>query len=152
MPELPEVETVRTGLAPSVTGGLVTGIEILDARSLRRHLAGTQDFVQTLTNRRVLDVVRRGKFLWMPLEPKPQDGEHRPSAVVKSDLIDAREIRHAVFCAVALLLWPTRRRARRPATQATQQSVSPMPSAPAAPVAAGKPDLDALLDQVMAAR
>jgi formamidopyrimidine-DNA glycosylase len=81
VPELPEVETVRSGLAPSITSARVDSIEIFDVRSLRRHLAGHLDFVATLTGRKVLDVVRRGKFLWMPLEPKPEDGEHRIALV-----------------------------------------------------------------------
>ncbi len=69
MPELPEVETVRAGLAPALTNGVVTAIEVLDARSLKRHLAGEADFKKTLIGRKILGVVRRGKFLWMPLEP-----------------------------------------------------------------------------------
>jgi formamidopyrimidine-DNA glycosylase len=67
MPELPEVETVRAGLAPALTNSVVESIEIHEARSLKRHLAGPQDFVQTLVGARILAVVRRGKFLWMPL-------------------------------------------------------------------------------------
>lgn len=68
MPELPEVETVRAGLAPALTNATVKSIEILDVRSLKRHLAGSSDFVSTLTGAKILAVVRRGKFLWMPLE------------------------------------------------------------------------------------
>ncbi|MFM5905633.1 MAG: bifunctional DNA-formamidopyrimidine glycosylase/DNA-(apurinic or apyrimidinic site) lyase [Micrococcales bacterium] len=68
MPELPEVETVRAGLEPVLTNATVSGVRILDQRSLKRHLAGPQDFVRTLTRSRILDVVRRGKFLWMPLQ------------------------------------------------------------------------------------
>ena len=68
MPELPEVETVRAGLAPAVTNAKVLAVEILDERSLKRHLAGPRDFVQTITGAKILAVVRRGKFLWMPLE------------------------------------------------------------------------------------
>ncbi len=68
MPELPEVETVRAGLAPALTNARVLGIQILDERSLKRHLAGPRDFVRTLTGAKILSVVRRGKFLWMPLE------------------------------------------------------------------------------------
>ena len=45
MPELPEVETVRAGLEPVLTGATVTGIHVLDERSLKRHLAGPHDFV-----------------------------------------------------------------------------------------------------------
>jgi formamidopyrimidine-DNA glycosylase len=68
MPELPEVETVRSGLAKSITGATVTGIKIHDPRSLKKHLSGAKDFQQKLLGTKVLDVVRRGKFLWLPLE------------------------------------------------------------------------------------
>ena len=67
MPELPEVETVRLGLAQYLPGAKVKAIEILDERSLKRHLAGPIDFVTSLENATILGVVRRGKFLWMPL-------------------------------------------------------------------------------------
>jgi formamidopyrimidine-DNA glycosylase len=73
MPELPEVETVRSGLAPSLTNATVDAIEVLDERSLKRHVGGVNDFISTLTGRTVLGVVRRGKFIWMPLAPKPGD-------------------------------------------------------------------------------
>ena len=68
MPELPEVETVRAGLAKSITSATITGIKIHDARSLKRHLSGPSDFKKKLIGTKVLDVVRRGKFLWLPLE------------------------------------------------------------------------------------
>jgi formamidopyrimidine-DNA glycosylase len=68
MPELPEVETVRAGLAKSITNATVTGIRIFDSRSLKRHLSGERDFSQKLIGIKFLDVVRRGKFLWLPLE------------------------------------------------------------------------------------
>lgn len=67
MPELPEVEVVRAGLEPAVTGALITGVEVFDQRSLRRHDASAGLFATLLENRRVLSVVRRGKFLWLPL-------------------------------------------------------------------------------------
>ncbi len=79
MPELPEVETVRAGLAPALTNATVKSIEILDVRSLKRHLAGPKDFEKTLVGSKILGVVRRGKFLWMPLEI---DGEKLPLALV----------------------------------------------------------------------
>jgi formamidopyrimidine-DNA glycosylase len=69
MPELPEVEVVRAGLEPAVTGALVTGVEVVEPRSLRRHLAGVLDFEARLTGRRLAGAVRRGKFLWLPVEP-----------------------------------------------------------------------------------
>ncbi|TFD08130.1 bifunctional DNA-formamidopyrimidine glycosylase/DNA-(apurinic or apyrimidinic site) lyase [Cryobacterium sp. TMT1-66-1] len=68
MPELPEVEVVRSGLQPAVTGALVTGVEIFDERSLRRHVPAAGSFAEQLTGRRILAAVRRGKFLWLPLD------------------------------------------------------------------------------------
>lgn len=68
MPELPEVETVRAGLAKSLAGAKVTGIKVHDSRSLKKHLSGQVDFKKKLLGSKVLDVVRRGKFLWLPLD------------------------------------------------------------------------------------
>ncbi len=70
MPELPEVETVRLGLAEHLTGAKVLAVSVHDVRSLRRHLAGSRDFIETLTGRRIEAAVRRGKFLWLPLGVK----------------------------------------------------------------------------------
>jgi formamidopyrimidine-DNA glycosylase len=67
VPELPEVEVVRAGLAPAVTGARIAGVEVLDARSLKRHEAASGDFEARLTGERIEAAVRRGKFLWMPL-------------------------------------------------------------------------------------
>lgn len=67
MPELPEVEVVRAGLAPAVTGARIAGVEVLDARSLKRHEAASGDFERLLAGERIEAAVRRGKFLWMPL-------------------------------------------------------------------------------------
>lgn len=68
MPELPEVEVVRAGLEPILRGATIQKVEILDPRSLRRHLGSPADFVRALTGRRVEEVARRGKFLWCTLE------------------------------------------------------------------------------------
>ena len=68
MPELPEVEVVRRGLVSWVRGRTITGVEVLDPRSIRRHALGPEDFAGNLEGATVLDVVRRGKFLWMPLQ------------------------------------------------------------------------------------
>lgn len=67
MPELPEVEVVRRGLVCWLRGRTITAVEVLDPRSLRRHALGTEDFIGNLQGTTVVDVVRRGKFLWMPL-------------------------------------------------------------------------------------
>ena len=77
MPELPEVEVVRAGLAPAVSGARVASVTIFDGRSLRRHLGPSEDFVQRLTGRTLQLAVRRGKFLWFPLV-----GGDRPEALV----------------------------------------------------------------------
>ena len=67
MPELPEVEVVRRGLVSWVRGRTIEGVDVLDERSIRRHALGAGDFVGNLEGATVADVVRRGKFLWMPL-------------------------------------------------------------------------------------
>lgn len=69
MPELPEVEVVRAGLAPAVTGARIDGVEVLDARSVARHAGGPADFEAALVGRTFGVPARRGKFLWVPLEP-----------------------------------------------------------------------------------
>ena len=68
MPELPEVEVVRAGLEPAITGATVTGVRILDERSLRRHDGATEDFVDRLVGSTFAEPRRRGKFLWVPTE------------------------------------------------------------------------------------
>lgn len=72
MPELPEVEVVRAGLEPAVTGATILGVEVFEPRSLKRHdpLAGV--FETLLTGRVMQRPVRRGKFLWIPLEGTPR--------------------------------------------------------------------------------
>jgi formamidopyrimidine-DNA glycosylase len=71
VPELPEVEVVRRGLVSWVRGRTITAVEVVDPRSIRRHALGPEDFAGNLEGARVLDVVRRGKFLWMPLADTP---------------------------------------------------------------------------------
>ncbi|MBB6351515.1 MAG: DNA-formamidopyrimidine glycosylase [Nonomuraea muscovyensis] len=67
MPELPEVEVVRRGLAQWVAGREITSAEVLHPRAVRRHLAGPDDFAARLKGRVVLSAERRGKYLWLPL-------------------------------------------------------------------------------------
>jgi formamidopyrimidine-DNA glycosylase len=68
MPELPEVETVRAGLERTVVGRRVREVTVTGPRTLRRHLAGPEDFVRRLTGRRLAAACRRGKFLWLPTD------------------------------------------------------------------------------------
>lgn len=68
MPELPEVEVVRLGLEPLITEALVERVQVLDARSVKRHRGGVEDFVHSLEGQTLAHAVRRGKFLWFPLQ------------------------------------------------------------------------------------
>jgi len=68
VPELPEVEVVRAGIEPAVTGAVITAVEVFEQRSLRRHDRSAGPFADLLEGRRVLAAVRRGKFLWLPLD------------------------------------------------------------------------------------
>ncbi|MBD8218428.1 bifunctional DNA-formamidopyrimidine glycosylase/DNA-(apurinic or apyrimidinic site) lyase [Microbacterium sp. CFBP 13617] len=67
MPELPEVEVVRAGLEPAVTGAVIASVDVRDERALTRHTGGAAHFEAELTGRRISSAVRRGKFLWMPV-------------------------------------------------------------------------------------
>ncbi|MBU6312683.1 MAG: bifunctional DNA-formamidopyrimidine glycosylase/DNA-(apurinic or apyrimidinic site) lyase [Actinomycetales bacterium] len=68
MPELPEVEVVRRGLDPYVSGRRIAAVDVLHARAVRRHRAGSRDLSDALTGQRIRCVSRRGKYLWMPLD------------------------------------------------------------------------------------
>ena len=88
MPELPEVEVVRAGLAPALTGARVVAVAVLDPRSLKRHIpaagddgagghgitlsteagiARAVDFERRLAGAELGAPRRRGKFLWVPI-------------------------------------------------------------------------------------
>lgn len=69
MPELPEVEVVRRGLERWVSGRVVAAVEVLHPRAVRRHPAGPADFADRLTGHKLGTARRRGKYLWLPLEP-----------------------------------------------------------------------------------
>lgn len=67
MPELPEVETVRAGIADHSLGRPVRAVRVVDARSLRRYLPGPTHFEAALTGRALRGAYRRGKYLWLTL-------------------------------------------------------------------------------------
>lgn len=67
MPELPEVEVVRRGLAPAVSGATIRSVDVFDPRSLKRHDARRGDFAGMLQGATITSIERRGKFIWMPL-------------------------------------------------------------------------------------
>ena len=68
MPELPEVETVRDGLARHVVGRTVDSVAVLHPRPVRRDHRGPAGFATALTGRRFEAAHRRGKYLWLPLD------------------------------------------------------------------------------------
>jgi len=92
VPELPEVEVVRRGLAPAVTGARIAAVEVRDPRALKRHLpqsgddgigghgvtmtaaagqARAADFERRLTGAVLAAPARRGKFMWIPILRQP---------------------------------------------------------------------------------
>ena len=67
MPELPEVEVVRLGLAEHVAGRRIAAVELRGHRVARRHLPGPADLVSRLVDRHIQGAYRRGKYLWLAL-------------------------------------------------------------------------------------
>jgi formamidopyrimidine-DNA glycosylase len=65
MPELPEVETVRRGLEPVLTGARLVRVE---ARRPDLRFAFPDGFVQRLTGARIERLERRAKYLLAPLD------------------------------------------------------------------------------------
>ena len=65
MPELPEVEVVRRGLAEHVTGARFGRVEVLHERANRGQEA---PLPMLLDGARIHDVRRRGKYLWLELD------------------------------------------------------------------------------------
>ncbi len=65
MPELPEVETTRSGIRPHVVDRVVTDLTVRNAR-LRHPVP--DDLGGRLVGRRVLDVRRRGKYLLLDVD------------------------------------------------------------------------------------
>ena len=67
MPELPEVEVVRRGLADHVVGRTIERAQFRGARVARRHLPGPLDLADRLAGNHVEAARRRGKYLWLVL-------------------------------------------------------------------------------------
>jgi formamidopyrimidine-DNA glycosylase len=65
MPELPEVEVVRRGLAAHVLDQQVHAVEVRHPRAVRRQAQGSGYFESVLTGRTLTGTGRRGKFLWL---------------------------------------------------------------------------------------
>lgn len=63
MPELPEVETTLRGVAPVLRGRTIESVEVLRPSMVKNH----PTFAKRLKGKRVLDIRRHGKYLWMEL-------------------------------------------------------------------------------------
>lgn len=66
MPELPEVETVRRGLAAQVVGRRIRRVEVGRERTVRR--TSPRAVIDGLTGATITEVGRRGKYLLCPLD------------------------------------------------------------------------------------
>jgi formamidopyrimidine-DNA glycosylase len=66
MPELPEVETVRRGLADRVIGRRIERVEVGRPRTVRR--TSPQEVIDGLTGTTMIAADRRGKYLLCPLD------------------------------------------------------------------------------------
>ena len=75
MPELPEVEVVRRGLAAHVAGRTITAVRVHHPRAVRRHVPGAADLTARLLGAQVSGTDRRGKYLWLTLcgDPRAHD-------------------------------------------------------------------------------
>lgn len=67
MPELPEVEVVRSGLQRWVAGRTIADVEVLHPRAVRRHELGAAALAARVRGRTIRCASRRGKYLWLPL-------------------------------------------------------------------------------------
>jgi formamidopyrimidine-DNA glycosylase len=61
MPELPEVETVRSGLEKWVLGWKISKVDVLHSRAVRNNTA--YDLKKVLPGRKIVKVDRRGKYM-----------------------------------------------------------------------------------------
>lgn len=65
MPELPEVETVKTELSPHIIGRAITGVTLFWEGIVRQPKAG--EFCSRLVGQKITDIARRGKYLIVSL-------------------------------------------------------------------------------------
>ncbi|AZA13907.1 bifunctional DNA-formamidopyrimidine glycosylase/DNA-(apurinic or apyrimidinic site) lyase [Corynebacterium choanae] len=71
MPELPEVETVRRGLAAHILGEQIQQVSVYHPRVLRHDDRHPHDVSARLAGLRISGVHRRGKFLWLRFSDQP---------------------------------------------------------------------------------
>jgi formamidopyrimidine-DNA glycosylase len=97
VPELPEVEVVRRGLAGHVLDRRIAHVDVAHPRAVRRHIAGGDDFAARLEGRTITAACRRGKYLWLELDgdpsghdastpPSERSGRHAPGEAILAHL------------------------------------------------------------------
>jgi formamidopyrimidine-DNA glycosylase len=74
VPELPEVEVVRRGLARHVVDRTIAHVDVAHPRAVRRHIEGGDDFAARLVGRTITAARRRGKYLWLELDGCDRSG------------------------------------------------------------------------------
>ena len=67
MPELPEVETIRRGLAERLPGQTITGVRVRQAQL--RHLVDVAALQEHAVGRTISSVDRRAKYLLVRMQP-----------------------------------------------------------------------------------
>ncbi len=67
MPELAEIETLRSDLAAEFAGHVIDRVEVSGTRSVRRHV-DPASFTRRLVGRQIRGVARKGKFLLVALD------------------------------------------------------------------------------------
>ena len=96
MPELPEVETIRRGLAPHVEGRRLRRLEVLDARWCRP--LAPSEIADAVEGRRVERLGRRGKYLVLELEDEVHLSLHlRMTGTLLLDAADGTPHTRVVF-------------------------------------------------------
>lgn len=65
MPELPEVETIKNDLLPTLVGKSFTQVIVFDAKVVRQ--PSVEEFCHRLVGQKIKDIQRRGKYLILPL-------------------------------------------------------------------------------------
>lgn len=60
---------VRRGLQAHVVGAAIDAVEVLHPRAVRRHVPGGLDLAVRLSGQTIVAAERRGKYLWLVLEP-----------------------------------------------------------------------------------
>ena len=74
MPELPEVEVVRRGVAAHAVGRRISSVEVLHPRAVRRQFGAAPEFAERVVGRVLGAARRRGKYLWLELDDGTDSG------------------------------------------------------------------------------